>query len=57
MIDITHDTLVYIAKSYGLIYMMAIFLAAVVYACWPTNKKKFDHAKKSILDDEDGPCR
>ena len=57
MIDIAHETMVYIAKTYGLFHMMTIFLAAVLYACWPGNRQKFDHAKESILHDEDGPCR
>ncbi|MCB1313504.1 MAG: cbb3-type cytochrome c oxidase subunit 3, partial [Sedimentitalea sp.] len=26
-----------------------------VYAFWPRNRDRFDRAKHSILDDEDGP--
>lgn len=46
---IDHETWVIIAKSYGLFYMMAIFIAAVIYACWPGNKEKFEQAANNIL--------
>jgi cytochrome c oxidase cbb3-type subunit 4 len=55
--QITHDFLVATAKSFGLIYLMAMFLAAAVYAYWPSLGGRFDAAANSILDDEDGPCR
>lgn len=51
--EINHQTLVAISKSYGLFYMMIIFVGATVYAYWPSNKNKFDQAGKSILKDED----
>jgi cytochrome c oxidase cbb3-type subunit 4 len=55
--DIDHDTLVAFAKSYGLFYLILLSIAVLVYIYWPPNKKRFDKAAKSILDDEDGPCR
>lgn len=55
MIDISHETLVGLSKSYGLFYLIALSVAVVVYVCWPSNKKKFDRAAKGILKDEDGP--
>ncbi|MBB5221601.1 cytochrome c oxidase cbb3-type subunit 4 [Amaricoccus macauensis] len=55
--DVSHDTLVVIAKTVGLFLLIAMFLAAVVYAFWPSKKAKFDRAARSVLDDEDGPCR
>jgi len=57
MIDVSHDTLVGISKSYGLFYLIALSVAVGVYVCWPRNKSKFDRAAKSILNDEDGPWR
>lgn len=56
MIDIDHDTLVLIAKSYGLFYLIALSICVSVYAFWPSNGDKFDRAAKSVLDDEAGPC-
>jgi len=54
---IDHDTLVWFSKSFGLFYLIGLSLAVVVYAYWPSNKKQFDHAAKSILHDEDRPWR
>lgn len=57
MIDLDHNTLVAFAKSFGLFYLMALSIGAVVYACWPSNRQRFERAAKSVLDDEDGPWR
>jgi len=57
MIDLDHDTLVAFAKSFGLFYLMALSIGVVVYACWPSNKKRFERAARSVLDDEEGPWR
>lgn len=56
MMDIGHSALVGFAKSYGLFYLIAFSVAVLVYTYWPSNKKRFDRAAKSILDDEDKPC-
>lgn len=52
-----HDTLVALAKSFGLFYLVALSVGVLVYACWPSNRRRFDRAAKSILHDEDGPWR
>jgi cytochrome c oxidase cbb3-type subunit IV len=57
MIDLDHDTLVGFAKSFGLIYLIVLSIGVVIYACWPSNKDRFDRAARSVLDDEDGPWR
>jgi cytochrome c oxidase cbb3-type subunit 4 len=41
------------AQTWGLLYALAIFLAVVVYALWPSNKAKFDRAGRMPLDDEE----
>lgn len=53
--NITHDFLVGFSKSFGLFYLLALSAAVVVYAYWPSNKKRFDRAAHSILADEDKP--
>jgi cytochrome c oxidase cbb3-type subunit 4 len=53
--DIDHDTLVGFAKSWGLFYLIAMFIGVVIYAFWPPNRKKFDDAKRNILDEDDRP--
>lgn len=55
--DIDHDTLVTVAKTFGLFYLMALFLVTVVYAFWPSRREEFDRAARSVLDDEEGPCQ
>ncbi|PSM18540.1 CcoQ/FixQ family Cbb3-type cytochrome c oxidase assembly chaperone [Nitratireductor sp. StC3] len=55
--DISHDTLVGISKSYGLFYLIALSIGAGAYALWPANGKKFERAAKSVLKDEEGPWR
>jgi cytochrome c oxidase cbb3-type subunit 4 len=52
---IDHDTLVGFAKSWGLFYLVAFAIGVVIYALWPSNRKRFDRAKKSILDKDDKP--
>ena len=48
--EFDHAFFVGLAKSLGLFWLMAIFLGAVIYAYWPSNKSKFDRAAQSILD-------
>ena len=55
--EIDHGTLVWFAKSFGLFYLIAFAVAVLVYVYWPSNKKRFDHAAGSILQDEDRPWR
>lgn len=52
-----HNTLVWFSKSFGLFYLIALAIIIVAYAYWPSNKKTFDRAAKSILHNEDGPWR
>jgi cytochrome c oxidase cbb3-type subunit IV len=55
--NIAHDVLVGFSKSFGLFYLIALSAAILVYACWPSNKKRFDDAAQSIFCDEDKPWR
>jgi len=55
--DISHETLVVAAKSYGLFYLIGFFIAVLAYVFWPSNKKRFEKAARSILDQEDKPWR
>ena len=55
--NIDHLTLVGFAKSFGLFYLLAMAVAALVYACWPGNRKRFDKAARNIIEDEDRPWR
>ena len=50
-----HDTIVAFSKSWGLFYLIALAGAVLIYTFWPSNKKRFDRAKNSILDKDDRP--
>jgi len=41
-----------LSQSWGLVFLAIMFLVAVAYALWPTNKDKFDKAAKRALDKE-----
>ena len=53
--NFAHDTLVWFSKSFGLFYLIGLSILVVIYAYWPSNRKRFDHAANSILRDEDRP--
>lgn len=53
--DIDHATLVAFSKSWGLFYLIAFSIGVLIYTFRPSNKKRFDRAKKTILDKEDRP--
>ena len=46
----TYRQLAEFAQTWGLLYFIAVFLAVVVYAFWPSNKTKFDDASRIPLD-------
>lgn len=50
--EISHELLVYLAKTLGLLYFVGMSLVVVIFACWPANKKRFQRAAESIFDDE-----
>jgi cytochrome c oxidase cbb3-type subunit IV len=52
-----NDFMVWLSKSFGLFYLIALSIGVVVYAYWPSNKERFDKAAQSILGDEDKPGR
>lgn len=54
---ITHDLLVWFAKSYGLFYLIGMSVAVLIYVWWPANRKTFDDAAGSVLHEEDKPWR
>lgn len=53
--DFTHQSLVYVAKSFGLLYLVFLSIGILAYAFWPSLGKRFERAAQSIMEDEDGP--
>ncbi|MDN5785608.1 cbb3-type cytochrome c oxidase subunit 3 [Pseudorhodobacter sp.] len=52
----THETLVIIAKTVGLFYLMGFFILVVIHTYRPSRKAQADLAANSILTTEDRPC-
>jgi cytochrome c oxidase cbb3-type subunit 4 len=52
---VEQDFLVGFSKSFGLFYLIALSIGVLIYAYWPSNRKRFDHAAQSILTKEDKP--
>ncbi|NOT42844.1 MAG: cbb3-type cytochrome c oxidase subunit 3 [Alphaproteobacteria bacterium] len=42
------------ARSWGVVYLMVLFLAGCAYAFWPRNQAKFDRAARMPLDEDQG---
>ena len=40
------------ARSWGLVYLLLMFAAAVAYAMWPRNRKKFERAARIPLEED-----
>jgi len=52
-----HDDLVWLAKGFGLFYLVALSVLIVAYVYWPSNKKRYERAAAAILEGEDRPWR
>ncbi|GLQ56608.1 cbb3-type cytochrome c oxidase subunit 3 [Devosia nitrariae] len=51
-----HDTMVAFSKSFGLFYLVALSIAVLVYAFWPSNRKRFENAARNpVSNEEDRP--
>ncbi|MBW3098300.1 cbb3-type cytochrome oxidase subunit 3 [Pseudohoeflea coraliihabitans] len=55
--ELDHTTLVAFSKSWGLFYLFAFFIGVIIYAFWPSNRKRFTRAKHSILERDDKPWK
>jgi cytochrome c oxidase cbb3-type subunit 4 len=53
----SHETLVLIAKTFGLFYLMGFFILIVIHTWRPSAKAGAERAARAILDVEDRPCR
>lgn len=56
-LDVSHDTVVWAAKTVGLLYLLVLSAIIVCYAFWPSRQKEFRDASVAILDQEDRPWR
>jgi cytochrome c oxidase cbb3-type subunit 4 len=44
-----YERLAQFAQTWGLLYFVILFVIVLVYALWPSNKKRFDEASKIPL--------
>ncbi|THF69687.1 MAG: cbb3-type cytochrome c oxidase subunit 3 [Sulfitobacter sp. SK025] len=54
--ELSHELLVGLAKSFGLFWLIALSIGITAYAFWPSLGERFDTAANSILNDEGGPA-
>jgi len=45
----TYRALAEFAQTWGLVYFVAVFLAVLVYALWPSRRRQFDEAARIPL--------
>jgi cytochrome c oxidase cbb3-type subunit 4 len=48
-VSATYEALAQFAQTWGLLYFLAVFLATVVYALWPSLKGQFDESARLPL--------
>jgi cytochrome c oxidase cbb3-type subunit 4 len=41
---VTYEGISYFAQTWGLVYLVAMFVVVLVYVCRPGNRKKFEDA-------------
>lgn len=51
--DLSYHEVSHFAQTWGLVLLVVLFLGGVVYALWPSNKKRFDKASRMPLEDDD----
>ena len=47
--NLTYQALAEFAQTWGLVYFVAVFVAVVVYALWPSRKQRFEDAARTPL--------
>ncbi len=52
----SHALALFLAKTFGLFYLMGFFILIVIHTYRPSRKAAADRAAKSILTAEDRPC-
>lgn len=53
MSDLDYETVARFAQQGGTLYFIAIFVAGLVYALWPSRKAAFDRAALIPLEDDE----
>jgi cytochrome c oxidase cbb3-type subunit 4 len=48
----TYQVVAEFAQTGGLVYFVLMFLGAALYALWPRNRARFDHAARMPLSED-----
>jgi cytochrome c oxidase cbb3-type subunit 4 len=48
----SYESVAGFAQTWGLVYMVLLFLGVLVYAFWPGNKEKFKRAARLPLEED-----
>lgn len=51
----TYETVSRFAQTWGLAFLVLLFIAALAYAFWPGNRAKFSKAARLPLGDDEQP--
>lgn len=49
----TYENVAAVTQSLSTVIFFVLFLGVVVYAVWPGNRKKFEHASRIPLDSDE----
>ena len=52
----THDAVLVFSKTWGAVYLLTVFIVAVVWIYWPSKRKTYEDAAQWPLQEEDKPC-
>ncbi|GAB1478638.1 hypothetical protein MASR2M74_11860 [Paracoccaceae bacterium] len=52
----SHDLAVFLAKTFGLFYLMGFFILVVIHTLRPSGRAAAERAAHSVLAVEDRPC-
>lgn len=44
-----YESFTAVARTYGLVYLVVLFVGVLAYALWPRNRKKFEDASRIPL--------
>ena len=53
----TYDSILVFSKTWGALYLLAVFVIAVIWTYWPSRKKEMEEAANRPFEEGDKPCR
>jgi cytochrome c oxidase cbb3-type subunit 4 len=50
---VSHESLVFLAKCFGLFWLMGLFMVICIWTCWPSRRHIYERAARAILQKPD----